>query len=219
MSQRDPWTLFSLVPANQRATDVVMHVSNGHLMRFDAGTYVLDVGQVRSMSGADMTLATLGRNGDVFVEGSMISKIQCSFELEGTSSFVMFYDRSHGQTSQVFGDNVAQFVSGRPRRLALPTTMDITIGMGGRQQDYVRFRLRWYVENPAEAMREMVKNGQAATRQENPRLARTAAEADTVLPSQRQTRIHTHVPEPKLRYQMGEILGAGQYGSVHSAFN
>lgn len=188
-------------------------------MRFDAGTYVLDVGQVRSMSGADMTLATLGRNGDVFVEGSMISKIQCSFELEGTSSFVMFYDRSHGQTSQVFGDNVAQFVSGRPRRLALPTTMDITIGMGGRQQDYVRFRLRWYVENPAEAMREMVKNGQAATRQENPRLARTAAEADTVLPSQRQTRIHTHVPEPKLRYQMGEILGAGQYGSVHSAFN
>jgi hypothetical protein len=52
-----------------------MHSSNQYLKRWHFDRYVLDIGHYCSSSGSDMTLATLGRNGDVVVEGSVISKI------------------------------------------------------------------------------------------------------------------------------------------------
>jgi serine/threonine protein kinase len=96
--------------------------------------------------------------------------------------------------------------------------MVATIGMGGSRRDYIQFGLKWHARDYADAV-EMAKNAGVATRQENPQIARTVEEADTVLPTQRQTRIHTHVAESKLRYEVTQKLGAGQYGNVYKATN
>lgn len=77
----------------------------------------LDIGHIRPRSGDSATLATLGRDGDVVVEGSNIAKIQCSFEIDLDTKVVMFYDRSNSQTSQVFGENATPFEYGRLRRV------------------------------------------------------------------------------------------------------
>jgi hypothetical protein len=50
-------------------------------------------------------------------------------------------------------------------------------------------------------------------------LARTVDEADTVLPSRRETRPHTVGPQqPQMRYKkIGKALGSGQFGNVYKA--
>ena len=50
------------------------------------------------------------------------------------------------------------------------------------------------------------------------RLARTIDEADTNLPSQRQTRVHTP-GQLKVRYETFGELGKGQFGEVHRALD
>jgi hypothetical protein len=65
-------------------------------------------------------LQTLGRNGtDIIAEGSSIGRVRCSIEIEVDSRAVMLYDRSNGQTTQVFGENATPFENGRPRRFLL----------------------------------------------------------------------------------------------------
>jgi len=104
-----PLALFSLAPINERAEAVVAHTENSSFVStLDDGTLALDIGHIRSKS-CNTTLATLGRgDADIFVGGSSIAKIQCSFEILDTN-VVMFYDRSHGQTTQVFGEHATPF--------------------------------------------------------------------------------------------------------------
>jgi hypothetical protein len=65
------------------------------------------------------TLATLGRNGDVFVEaGSSISKMARSNE--PITKVVMFDDKSRNQTSQY----------GRTRKVVVQHDANTIIGMG-----------------------------------------------------------------------------------------
>jgi hypothetical protein len=82
--QPHPLALFSLKPLNPRAKDVVAHPCNSHLVSTvgDDGALALDIGfHIRSKSCN--TLATLGRGEtDIFVEGSSIAKVQCSFEID-----------------------------------------------------------------------------------------------------------------------------------------
>ncbi|KND88693.1 hypothetical protein TOPH_06734, partial [Tolypocladium ophioglossoides CBS 100239] len=90
-----------LYPFNNRAKSVLAHPSNEHLLAWLNRRLVLSIGHIRPISGDSTTLATLGRNGDVIVEGYTIAKIQCSFEIDLDTKVVMFCDRSHNQTSQV----------------------------------------------------------------------------------------------------------------------
>ncbi|KJZ69990.1 hypothetical protein HIM_10617 [Hirsutella minnesotensis 3608] len=212
--------LFSLKPLNERALDVVVHPNNEHLVTMlKDGEYVLDIGHVRPMSGDTATLATLGRNGDVFVGGSSIAKVQCSFEMDPNTSVVMFYDRSHSLTTQVWGENATPFEHGRPRKIVVHEGLNTIIGMGGERRNLVLFELKW-PPDPAEAM-ERVRNRQVAALEENPRLARTIDEADTVLPSRRETRLHTAGPgQRQMRYKiLGDPLGSGQFGVVQKVVN
>jgi hypothetical protein len=80
--QPHPLALFSLIPQNARAKDVVAHPCNSHLAStLRDGTLALDIGfNIRSQSCN--TLATLGRNGDIILEGSSIAKVQSSFEID-----------------------------------------------------------------------------------------------------------------------------------------
>lgn len=123
--------LFCLEPLNERARKVVVHDCSRHLVsELNDGTPVLEVGfHIRSESAH--TLATLGRGAaDIFVAGASIAKIQCSFEIEPSTGAVMFYDRSHARTTQVFGDNATPFENGRICKVLVQKKLNTEIGMG-----------------------------------------------------------------------------------------
>ncbi|KAI0805623.1 kinase-like domain-containing protein [Xylaria sp. FL0064] len=230
--QPHPLALFSLVPLNPRAQEVVADPGNAHLAsRLTDDTLVLDIGHVRSVSPLDTatTLATLGRDADILVSGSTISKIQCSFEIDPTANVVMFYDRSHNQSSQVFEKNAMQFGYGRLRKVVVNNDTNTKIGIGGQKRNLVIFELRWHYD-PIPAM-QMVQNRLHHALEVHPRIARTINEIneiyesdetdgisaeDPTQPTQMVTRPHTGGPKSsQIRYRpVGEPLGEGAFGKV-----
>lgn len=75
-SQPHPLALFSLVPKTRRAEEVVTRPCNNHFVSMQkGGELALDIGHVRSKSEDNNTLATLGRDGDIFVDGASIARI------------------------------------------------------------------------------------------------------------------------------------------------
>ncbi|KAK8074552.1 kinase-like protein [Apiospora hydei] len=188
-----PLALFSLAPRGKRAQAIVDHALNQHLVSLLGTQRVLDVGHIRSKDNNN-ALVTLGRDGDIYLEGSSISKTQCAFEID-SNNVVMFYDRSHSQTSQVSGANAKPFQPGRGRKVVVQQNLNTIIGMGDQRQE-------------------------AATLEENPRFARTIDVADTVAPSRRETRIHTPGPQQSgIRYYATSLLGAGAFGEVRKAID
>ena len=114
--------MFSLVSdpsENERAKDAIAHPDNSHLvLTLLNGPLAFDVG-FHICGKSFKTLATLVRvvDVDIFVEGSSIAKIQCSFEIDLDIGVVMFYDRSHGCMSQIFGKNAMPFEYERVRKV------------------------------------------------------------------------------------------------------
>lgn len=216
-SEPHPLALFSLKPLNPRAEAVLAR--NDHLAsRLRRGELVLDVGHAPSRTGDKATLATLGRNGDIELEGSSIAKTQCSFEIDLETKVVMFYDRSHSQTSKVFGQGAIPFEYGRPRKVVVQENVNTMIGMGGVGRDLFLFKLVWH-HSPAKAM-DILKERESTTLgyEEHPRLAQTVEETDTVMPPQRETRLHrAGLQQPKLRYTKIKDLGSGNFGAVYKA--
>ncbi|KUI63690.1 Mitogen-activated protein kinase kinase kinase YODA [Cytospora mali] len=131
----------------------------------------------------------------------------------------MFYDRSHSQTCQVYGENASPFEYARPsRKVVVLRTNNTIIGMGGVARDLFKFELIWHDEDPDDTQK--INIGDAATLDGNPRLAQTVDETSTVLPSH-QTRIHTPgLQQLRMRYQqIGTRIGTGQYGVVDKAID
>lgn len=216
------FAVFSLKPLNKRAENVVNHPSNSHLVStLNDGTNALDVGfHIRSRS--NHTIAVLGRGCDVdiFVEGSSISKIQCSFEVDSDTNMIMLYDRSHGQTTQLLGENAIPFEHKRPRKVLVQNKLNTEVGMGGSGRNLVRFELKWH-RDLVETMEQWGGREKGAQEcLENPRLTRTIDESETVLPSEIGTRLHTPgLRQFKMRYIKVAQLGTGQFGTVHKAIN
>lgn len=213
--------LFSLKPLNEHAKNVVNHPWNQHLTsKLTDGTIVLDIGfQIRSRS--HHTLATLGRgDADIFVDGITIANIQCSFEIEPATNVIMLYDRSHGQTTQLFGNDAVPFEHGRVRQVVVQKDLNSRLGMGGRAQNTVQFEFIWYQDFPETA--EIIKDRESIMNdyEENPRLARTTDELETALPAQMQTKIHIAGPRQlKMRYMKFGKLGFGQFGAVYKGLD
>ncbi|MCJ1479186.1 hypothetical protein MMC13_007870 [Lambiella insularis] len=134
----------------------------------------------------------------------------------------MFYDRSHGCTTQVFGENATPFEYGRIRKVLVQKYLNTRIGMGGERRDLFQFELIWH-QDPTQTA-ETIKNYDAVPcgRVENPRLSRTVDEVPTDMPSLRETRPHTpgHL-QLKMRYVtvVGGTLGSGQFGTVRKAID
>ncbi|KPM35528.1 hypothetical protein AK830_g11033 [Neonectria ditissima] len=138
-------SLFCLEPLTEGAKAVVAHSSNQRLVHWQNGSkFGLDIGHLHSPWRDYATIATLGKTGDVVVDDPRIAGIQCSFEIDSDTGIVMFYDRSHSQTSQVFGENATRFEDGRPRKVIVNQDYNTIIGMGGSEQNMFMFKLRWY---------------------------------------------------------------------------
>lgn len=222
-----PLALFSLHPVadSERAKAAFSHPDNDHLVsRSSDGNLALNIGfHIRGKSSK--TLATLGRgfDADIYVEGSNIARIQCSFEIDFDTGIVMFCDRSLAKSSQVFGENAMPFEHKRIRQVLVNHKLNDIIGMGGERRDLIRFRLVWY-QNPEKTV-ETIKNYKTLLcgRVENPRLARTMDEAPTSLPSCRETRPHTvHTARSlqlKMRYVTMRSAGSGTFGEVFKAID
>lgn len=200
----------------ERAQDVVNDPDNSRFVStlYD-GTLVLDVGHVREP--CNTTLVTIGRNGNIVVKGASIAKVQCSFKIEPETNVVMFYDESHLQTSQVFGDFAWPFEYGRPRKVVVEENVNDIIGFGGAQNDLFRFRLFWL--RSSDDTTQLIRNRQRDVCEDHPRLARTVIEeADTEAPSGPLTRFQTPGSmQLKLRYANPIRIGAGQFGEVFKA--
>jgi len=228
-SMPHPRALFTLVPygddnQRQRARDVIAHPYNSRfLSTLDNGERGLDIG-FHIPSHFPSTLATLGRSGaDVHIEYSSIAKLQCSFEIHSDTNVVMLYDKSHLETTQVFGENATPFETGRIRQVLVQPGLNVIIGMGGAKRNFVLFELIW-LQDPIRTM-ERVKNREDEIRssyQVHPLIARTTLDdTETVMHSERETRLHTPGPQQlKIRYlRIGTPLGSGQFGTVHKAIN
>lgn len=84
-------------------------------------------------SQSRFTLATVGHCGaDITVEGSNISRIQCSFEIHETTRAIMLQDRSSSQSTQTFGSTAERLELGRtPRRVLVTNQINRQFGFGG----------------------------------------------------------------------------------------
>jgi hypothetical protein len=229
-SKPHPLTLFSLIPLNKRAAeDVINDADNRHLVSFVPGARNrlnsqevargLNIGfQIGSKSSH--TLATIGRNGDIIVEGSSISRIQCSFEIQKDTEEIFLYDRSSAWSTQTFGPNAQPFELERPdRRVIVAEEVNNQFGIGGARCDLFQFEIYWHKRPPN--LQEQITD-----REDHPRFTRTVDdEAPTALPSKRVTRIHTPVFRnpgvqglaKKIRYYKKEELGSGAFGKVRKA--
>ena len=159
--------LFSLVSINAQAREVLAHPGNTSLVShipWAEPRYGLDIG-LHIGSSLRFTLATLGRSGaDITVEGSSISRSQCSFEIHEEYSVVALYDRSNALSTQVYGMNATPFMPGRPRRVIVGMDLNTEIGISAVSCNLVRSHSEWY-QNTFD-VEEQVK-----TRRNNPRLA------------------------------------------------
>ncbi|KAK8071735.1 kinase-like protein [Apiospora saccharicola] len=118
----------------------------------------------------------------------------------------------HTQTSQVFGENAIPFVPSRSCKVVVRQDLNTIIGVGGQSRNYYQCELHWHTSDEDE-LKEQIKSREVATLEENPRFARTIDAADTVMPSRRETRIHTPgLQQPAIRYHTMETLGTGQFG-------
>jgi hypothetical protein len=218
-----PLALFSLAPVsgNERAERIVSHQDNSHLVStLTNGTLALDVG-FHIHGKSSKTLVTLGRgvDADIYVEGSSIAKIQCSFEIDSDTGVVMLYDRSFARSTQVFGENAMPFEHERDRKVLVQKGLNTILGMGGERRNLVQFKLEWH-QDPTHTA-EAIKNYEAlpCCRVENPRLTRTLDAAPTEFPSRRETRLHTPGQPLAIRHIKISMLGSGQFGEVHKAIN
>lgn len=212
-------TLFLLVPVNKRAEEVLRHPSNRHLLYIlPKGERALKVGfNIRSQSAG--TLATLGRNNtDIIIDGPSIARIQCSFEFDPESKLVMLSDRSHLQTTQVYGENATPFEHGRIRQVVVHENLNTIIGLGGAACDLVKFKISWHREMGQR--RCEIEKHMSRPHEDNPRLARTAGGPPTTLSVHGIPGVfRQRYGNLKLRHHLLDRMGAGSFGVVRQAID
>lgn len=208
-----PQAIFSLLPLNENAHAVIQNPSNYHLLSnhidgMHKQQVVLNVG-FQIGSAARYTLATLGRNGDIIVDGPNISRIQCSFEILPEYDVVMLYDESTSQTTKLFGDEATPFKPGCKRRVVIGERFNNIIGMGGTGCDQVQFEVVWHRAN-------FKGKEEADHRIESPLQARTVDNVPTVVPSEIPTPDQwPPIQKPTIRHKALSVLGEGSFGVVY----
>jgi len=223
LGRRRPNTkaLFSLVPANRKALDVVEDEDNDHLVSLSPESHVasFDIGFHINSQSSTNTLATLGRDyGDILLRPSSISRPHCSFEVDDVNTGnIMFYDRSRKHNTRVSGKNSKTFESGRsPRRVLLYPGFNENISMGGINGELFRFKIEWILKE--HEIKEVVRKhwDEEKGMITNPRKARTLDPTETALPSAMMTpeEAFQGPSQTGLRFFKQNLLGVGSFGKV-----
>lgn len=207
--------LFSLRGYNSKGTAVVTDSNNRHFLSESNGDPVLEIRYDHQSKSPD-TLLTIGRLGDVRVDNRLISRIQCSFEIDQKTGIIMLYDRSTSGSTQVHseGSNCMKMkTDNHVRRVLVNGNINTVIGMGGTYSDNVMFELLWNY-NTLQAMSIMQHRSTIPLHRQNPCHALTVA-AETEAPS-RITRMHTpsYVAKSETRYSIVGEIAAGTSGNV-----
>ncbi|CAI6083255.1 unnamed protein product [Clonostachys chloroleuca] len=136
--------LFYLAPANRKAIKVVTSPANSEFRASqraeeEIGTVALSVGVIPSAKGGK-TLLTLGRKGDITVEGGDdgISDIHCCFKINPETGVVMLHDKSNNNTTQVGGH---VFPERRSRKVAMTPGKYELFNIGRHRK--IKFKLVW----------------------------------------------------------------------------
>ncbi|KEY72207.1 hypothetical protein S7711_00208 [Stachybotrys chartarum IBT 7711] len=213
-----PPALFSLEPIGASSMQAVVHQGNEHLISYlRDGSPIINVGHVRSASDVDLgdTLATLGRDGDVVVQGDAIASVQCAFAIDPETHLVMFHDRSHNMSSRVLGIKAVPFEANRPRKAVVRQGCNELISMGGEGGEILLFRLTWFL-TPEES-RQMTANRPWTVLQLHPLLAKTMKESARIFPP-RTIAARASKP-PLMTYHIEREIGFGRFSTVYRALD
>ncbi|CAK7201547.1 hypothetical protein SEUCBS139899_004253 [Sporothrix eucalyptigena] len=220
--------LFGLVPINEAAKGVVRNPKNKKFVAIDPidGTAYLDVCQTWANPSDSFTLATLGRNGSIVMEGSNVSRIQCEFVLYRDAQVIMLEDRSRAGTTQVYAmdpggivplatpPKVFPFRSEPPRRVYVGPTANPVVGMCGPGRNQFLFRLVWNARADTKLADE-ARVYAAADHALAPSLARTQDDTETAVETRQISRMLTPGAGAVMRYVKLARLGAGSFGEVY----
>ncbi|KAI1745976.1 hypothetical protein F4680DRAFT_442247 [Xylaria scruposa] len=195
--------MIALVPINDRAHEALRLPRNRYSLSDQNSHQVFDLRRIRSADSS--TLATLGRNGDIVLQGSDISNTQCSIKINLEANVVIFCDESRNCSSKVYGHD-APIECGRPRKIVLCQGINYIIGIGDENDPY-QFELIWYQNSSQTTIGAAEEQGFVL--EEYPHLAETIDESETALVSQSETQFHTAGAQ-----QLPDLLGSGTYGDI-----
>ena len=218
--------LFSLVPMNEKAKNVVQDENNDHLVSLSSKSHVasFDIGFHINSQSSTNTLATLGRDDcDIFLRPSSVARTQCSFEIDDPNTgIVMFYDRSHKHNTRVSGAHSKTFENGRsPRKVLVYPEFNEEISIGGINGDLIQFKIEWILtEHEIKEVVRKHRNEEKGTIT-NPRKARTRDPIETALASATMTpeQAFQRSSQTGLRYLKRDLRGVGSFGRVWRAID
>lgn len=218
--------LFSLVPVNEKAKNVVQDEDNDHLVSLSLKSRVasFDIGFHINSPFSTNTLATLGRDDcDISLRPSSIARTQCSFEIDDPNTgIIMFYDRSHKRNTRVSGAHSKTFESGRsPRKVLVYPGFNEKISMGGINGELIQFKIEWILTELE--IKEIVRKHRDEEKDTmtNPKKARTRDPTETVLTSAIMTpeQAFQRPFQTGLRYLKRDLRGVGSFGRVWRAID
>ncbi|KAK1751711.1 kinase-like domain-containing protein [Echria macrotheca] len=219
---------FSLVPLTPLAVETAEHERNKRYACINNGVTVLNVGHVISKAGPG-TLATLGRGeaSDIYLadETGMMSREQCSFEIDEENNMITLYDVSRNQTTQVYSDVIDgsevpsfPFELGRERRVVVHPSFNRFVAIGKNKKRLIKFRLDWHHEDLVTKIQERSAVLGPLERDTRQAFTRLATEPDDDATLDIRTRIHAGTqPKLELRHFILGVLGAGSHAVVRKA--
>ncbi|EAS31985.3 STE protein kinase [Coccidioides immitis RS] len=224
-SEPHPLSVFSLVPLNERSSRALDHPKNqphvSYLPDYNDDAYPSERGRGLNIgfnieSSSPCTLATIGREGDIIVSGSAISRIQCSFEVVQSTGMFRLTDRSRHHNTQFKGLDAVPFEPGRtPRRAVIHAIFNTEFAFGGSNSNLYHFRIHWHRVH-FDIRRQIDSRGSDHCLT----ISDTSGEEDTALGPERFTRIHTpQFPKLRYRYRTNYPLGRGTFGEVFEGVN
>ncbi|XWX00643.1 hypothetical protein V2A60_008664 [Cordyceps javanica] len=221
--------LFSLVPGNSAATEIVKFDSNRHLVQ--EGKQVLDLGHYISEATGNgaRCIATIGRDGDIAVppRWSNVSRIHYAFMVGATGHCITFVDMSGNASDQAYDSkgNSQEPRSSSPRQADSSTGLcKIEIRINGFNESKTAvFKILW--RYPAAELASALQAWSRAELPRQPKLADTqvwpgreyctGVRDESVPATDQQIRIGD-LDEFKLAT---EPIARGAFGAVYKACN
>lgn len=169
------------------------------------------------------SLLTLGREGDVQLLGSQISRIQCQIQLNPKTQEILIRDTSASKNTKVvnFMNPESLFFSRSeevPRQVVIRVSDTIHISMGGDNKDLFQYEVVWPVRD-LEMQREMEASKTEFLARRKKR-QNEVTHYTTPLPALRyESRIQNPEPGETWLHRKLDFLGSGTFGDVYKTLN